>query len=251
VIQAAPLYVRMELLSQRATVHVAGELDIASLGRVERVVEEALAAGAGRIEIDLRDLTFMDSSGLRLIISLHHGAEREGWTLSLVKPLGPPLEVFELTRAAEHLPFRDSPSRMITRPPDSPEVLAEMSVALARNVEAPGAARAALTSLCEEQEVDRGIRQTLVLLASEVVSNAVLHSNGPAEAPIALSAAVEPEAIRVTVTDAGEGFVPSERDPERLEGGYGLYLLEKAASSWGVEADGATVVWFELPLQRA
>jgi anti-anti-sigma factor len=241
----------MELLSQRAHVHVVGELDIASLGRVERAVEEALAAGAGIVEIDLRELTFMDSSGLRLIIGLHHDAEREGWTLSLIKPSGPPLEVLELTRAAEHLPFRDSPSRMITRPHDSAEVLAELSVALDRTVEAPGAARAALTSLCDEQAVDSGVRQTLVLLASEVVSNAVLHSNGPVEAPIALSAAVEPDTIRVTVTDAGEGFVPSERDPERLDGGYGLYLLEKAASSWGVESDGATVVWFELPLQRA
>ncbi len=240
----------MELLSQRATVHVSGELDIASLGRVERAVEEARAAGAGRIEIDLRELTFMDSSGLRLVISLHHAAEREGWTLSLVKPNGPPLEVFELTRAAEHLPFRDSPSRMITRPPDSSGALAELTVALARNVEAPGAARAALSRLCDQRDVDRGVRQTLLLLASEVVSNAVLHSSGPAEAPIELSAEVAPETLRVTVSDAGEGFVPIERDPERLDGGYGLYLLEKAASAWGVESDGATVVWFELPLQR-
>jgi hypothetical protein len=52
----------------------------------------------------------------------------------------------------------------------------------------------------------------------------------------------------VSVTDAGEGFVPSRRDPARVEGGYGLYLLEKAASRWGVDAGSPTTVWFELAL---
>jgi anti-sigma regulatory factor (Ser/Thr protein kinase) len=87
-----------------------------------------------------------------------------------------------------------------------------------------------------------------VLLISEVVSNAVLHSTGPADAPITVTATVTGDAVHVRVTDAGEGFVPARRDPARVEGGYGLFLLERAASRWGIDAGRPTTVWFELAL---
>jgi anti-sigma regulatory factor (Ser/Thr protein kinase) len=123
-----------------------------------------------------------------------------------------------------------------------------LQLSLRRSVQAPGDARAALNALCDELGVERSRRHTLVLLVSEVVSNAVLHSNGPYDADIEISADVGEATIRITVTDAGEGFVPSERDPAREDGGYGLYLLERAASSWGVEVGAATSVWFDLPI---
>jgi anti-sigma regulatory factor (Ser/Thr protein kinase) len=125
---------------------------------------------------------------------------------------------------------------------------APLELALERNVQAPAIARAAIAGLCEDLRLRGSLRQVLVLLISEVVSNAVLHSSGPAEAPITVIANVTPEVFHVTVTDAGEGFTPARRDPERVEGGYGLYLLEKAASRWGVETTSPTTVWFELPL---
>ena len=86
----------------------------------------------------------------------------------------------------------------------------------------------------------------LVLLVSEVVSNAVRHSSGSPDAKIRLVATATEQAVRIAVTDSGEGFTPRPRDPDRLEDGYGLYLLEKAASNWGVENSGGTTVWFEL-----
>ena len=119
---------------------------------------------------------------------------------------------------------------------------------LQRNVEAPGIARAAMADVSEELRLSGPNFQTLVLLVSEVISNAVVHSNGPQDAPIGLTAAVVDDVVRVTVTDAGEGFIPAERDPDRIEGGYGLYLVAKAASSWGVETGPPTSVWFELPV---
>ena len=125
---------------------------------------------------------------------------------------------------------------------------APLELAVDRDVQAPAIARAALAGMCQDLRLDGSLRQTLVLLISEVVSNAVLHSNGPAEAPITIVANVTQEVFRVSVTDAGHGFVPSRRDPARVEGGYGLYLLEKAASRWGVEESSPTTVWFELPL---
>ena len=123
---------------------------------------------------------------------------------------------------------------------------AGLALALPRTVEAPAMARAAVTGMCRELDIGATLSRTLVLLTSEVVSNAVLHSSGPAAATIGLHADAREDAVRITVTDAGEGFTPSPRDPARVEGGYGLYLLEKAASRWEIQDGAPTRVWFEL-----
>jgi anti-sigma regulatory factor (Ser/Thr protein kinase) len=122
-----------------------------------------------------------------------------------------------------------------------------LELELERNVSAPAIARAAISECLLELGIDGSLGQTVVLLVSEVVSNAVRHSGAPAGEPIAMAAAVTSDSVRIAVTDGGEGFVPRPRDPERLGGGYGLYLVDKAASRWGVESAGGTTVWFELP----
>jgi anti-sigma regulatory factor (Ser/Thr protein kinase) len=121
-----------------------------------------------------------------------------------------------------------------------------LSIELERNVRAPAIARAAVSEQLMATGIDGSLGQTIVLLVSEVVSNAVRHSTGPAQAAIGLEATVTPRAVRIAVTDAGDGFAPRPRDPNRPGEGYGLFLLEKAARSWGVEGDGRTTVWFEL-----
>lgn len=122
-----------------------------------------------------------------------------------------------------------------------------LQMEIERNVDAPGIARAAATGLCQEAGIDQSSCFTVVLLVSEVVTNAVLHSAGPTESSIGLSITVGEDVVRVTVTDAGKGFTPKPRDPASREGGgYGLYLLEKSASRWGVSALDGTCVWFEV-----
>jgi serine/threonine-protein kinase RsbW len=123
---------------------------------------------------------------------------------------------------------------------------ADLRLELDRNPYAPGSARLAVSECLERHGVDPSVSQTVVLLVSEVVSNAVRHSQAPTEVPIDLTASVTGEWVRIAVADGGRGFIPRRRDPERLSDGYGLYLLEKAATSWGVEDAGGTTVWFEL-----
>jgi len=117
---------------------------------------------------------------------------------------------------------------------------------LERNVHAPALARKEIAKRCAELQLGGSLCQSLILLVSEVVSNAVRHSGGACDAPIKLVASFGSETIRVTVTDAGDGFTPQPRDPESTRDGYGLYLLEKVSSRWGVESRGDTKVWFEL-----
>lgn len=134
-----------------------------------------------------------------------------------------------------------SASRNGTSPPP------RLSLELERSVEAPTIARAAANSLCDDLGLCPSLRSTCLLLVSEVVSNAVLHSSAPLDAAILFTASSADDAVRITVTDAGRGFsypVGVAPSPGR---GYGLYLVDKAAREWGIDRVGGTRVWFELP----
>jgi anti-sigma regulatory factor (Ser/Thr protein kinase) len=122
---------------------------------------------------------------------------------------------------------------------------------LKRDQNAPAAARAAVSEWCPDLAGDEPRRETLLLLVSELVTNAVLHSQAPAHAPIFISASVEDERVRVEVTDAGKRFTPAAREPPTAHsratiGGYGLYVVDQAASRWGVDRACGTRVWFEV-----
>jgi len=87
--------------------------------------------------------------------------------------------------------------------------------------------------------------QVVVMLASELVSNAVQHANAES---IPIRFEVLRTHVRVDVADAGAGFIPNPRRPEHgRTGGWGLHLVDELASRWGVSdtVDG-TRVWFEI-----
>jgi anti-sigma regulatory factor (Ser/Thr protein kinase) len=123
---------------------------------------------------------------------------------------------------------------------------AELRLELDRNHEAPLMARAAVREFCEQQEIESDIRANILLLVSEVVTNAVLHSPGEMTSTIQLSAQVDGEMIRVDVTDQGNGFTPKVRDPAQVGRGYGLFLVDQIAGRWGIADSRGTTVWFEL-----
>jgi anti-sigma regulatory factor (Ser/Thr protein kinase) len=96
---------------------------------------------------------------------------------------------------------------------------------------------------------DRGLSadldHTVSLLTSELVGNAVRHAGAahPTER-IVFHARLSPDHVRVEVADHGSGFDPEIRHETS---GFGLRLVDKLASRWGVErtARGCRV-WFEV-----
>ena len=86
--------------------------------------------------------------------------------------------------------------------------------------------------------------QTVALLASELVSNAVRHARSDW---VELCYGIHPRAVRVEVADSGKGFggPPPPPDPDRA-GGWGLYIVDQLASRWGVIEGSGTRVWFEI-----
>jgi anti-sigma B factor antagonist len=109
VIRASPFEIRSELEGEQARLTLSGELDIATVPRVEEAVASVLARGARRVLVDLSRLAFVDSSGLRMFITLNERTATEGWTLGLIRPSQPSLSVFEITGAERNLPFVEDP----------------------------------------------------------------------------------------------------------------------------------------------
>jgi anti-sigma B factor antagonist len=101
------LEINSELRADSARLTPSGELDIATAPQLEQEVRSLLARSVRDVVIDLRRLTFIDSSALRLFIALNERAGTEGWTLGFVRPVGQVASVFEITGAEESLPFVD------------------------------------------------------------------------------------------------------------------------------------------------
>jgi anti-sigma regulatory factor (Ser/Thr protein kinase) len=96
-----------------------------------------------------------------------------------------------------------------------------------------------------EAGVEQDRLDLLVLLVSELVTNAVAH----ADPPVLLRVDVDDERTRVEVTD-GARDVPVLKDPPPTAlGGRGVMFVDRLASAWGTAPEsGAAVkaVWFEL-----
>jgi anti-sigma B factor antagonist len=87
---------------------LSGELDLATVPRVQEAVDVALARGARTLIVDLSALSFIDSSGLRLFVVLHQRANAEGWRLSLIRPQERAMTVFRISGLEGNLPFSES-----------------------------------------------------------------------------------------------------------------------------------------------
>lgn len=93
----------------RVTVTLAGELDASTTPRLKKYLSALTATHRGLMVIDLRPLTFMDSTGVTALIAADGFARRDGWSLTIVQ--GPPqvrraLEICGLTPV---LPLADEP----------------------------------------------------------------------------------------------------------------------------------------------
>jgi anti-anti-sigma factor len=108
-VRPSPFDVHSELRGDSATLRLFGELDMATMPELEDVLAAMLSRGVRRLIVDLSQLGFIDSSGLRLLIALADRAGAEGWTLGLVRPAEHVRTVFEVTGADEKLPFLEDP----------------------------------------------------------------------------------------------------------------------------------------------
>jgi anti-sigma B factor antagonist len=95
----------------RTVIAVSGEIDIATVDEVAAVVREELMAGP--VSLDLHELSFMDSSGLRMLLDLLRQSEQAGWSLTIGSELRQNVrQLLDVAGIIDVLPFDgDGPSR--------------------------------------------------------------------------------------------------------------------------------------------
>ncbi|MFF8944417.1 ATP-binding protein [Streptomyces sp. NPDC014864] len=97
-------------------------------------------------------------------------------------------------------------------------------------------------------EVDEPLAETLILLVSELVTNAVVHTGCPAVLRLSLpGGAAEAATVRLEVADTStRAPVPRCADDDAT-GGRGLALVDGLADRWGWSREGAGKrIWCEL-----
>jgi anti-sigma regulatory factor (Ser/Thr protein kinase) len=97
-------------------------------------------------------------------------------------------------------------------------------------------------------QVDLPVVQTVELLVSETVTNAVTHGARSDFETVNLEARLGADRVRVEVTNAGPAFDDvAELPPATAAGGRGLFLVDALSRAWGRRhAAGVTSVWFEV-----
>ena len=88
---------------ERVTVRAVGEIDLATAADLEDPLSELLDRGFGHVVLDLQGVTFMDSSGVRVLISAHQHAEVLGAALSIVVGMSRIRQTLELSGAIDYL----------------------------------------------------------------------------------------------------------------------------------------------------
>lgn len=81
-----------------------GELDLAARDHFRAALEEAEAAGAPTIVIDLRDLSFIDSSGMGALLRANDRARADAPRVVFVPATGPVARALALTGIDSQLP---------------------------------------------------------------------------------------------------------------------------------------------------
>jgi anti-anti-sigma factor len=233
----------------RTTVKLGGELDSASCAGLVGAFEAAIPALAGRdLVIDLGELTFIDSSGMRAIIMIERRTREEGIALGLTRPPAAVTELLRITGITGRVELTPSPGDFSAVEP----FVERIDIELDRAPDAPARARAelrqAITGRLSEQDV-----ATATLLTSELVTNGVIHPALSIGGTVGLRITLFVDRIRVEVTDPGSGFDTARLPPARPgePGGHGLFVVDGLSSRWGTARRAASdpdafCVWFEL-----
>jgi len=223
-----------------------GVLDAYTAPDLRAAIADALADQGGGVVVDVADLTVGDDIGLAVLASV--GQENRRWP-GVGLTLAGASE--EFTAAGERIGIFSA----IGSCPDIDTALRELAatavpprhrVTIPADRNAPGMARAAVHEFCQAQGV-LGSTEAAQLVASELVTNAVVHAGTPIE----LTLRLVPPVLHIAVRDTGDGQARiSGTVDESAESGRGLLLVDALAASWGTFVPPiGKIVWATLKVR--
>jgi len=236
------------------TIAVSGEVDGAGAPALLEAFH-ALASGdkVRSVTLDLSRVEFIDSAGLRALIEMQHEADWQEVTLDVVPAPEAVTRLLEVAGVAQRLRLvGDGPRR-----PVELEFLERTDAEYTPDPLAPSRARSTVRELLGDA-LEQSVLSSVVLMTSELVTNAVRHSEASeSSSAVGLRVVQFQDCIRVEVDDPGPGFEPSTQTLEQApvpgpdQGGRGLFVVDRSAQRWGVrrlENDRGPrfSVWFEI-----
>jgi anti-anti-sigma factor len=106
------LEVNVSIESGSARIALAGELDIATAPDFASRVRELPGRDGSRIVLDLRELEFMDSTGLRALLAVADSASALGMDVAIVRGGETVGRILELTGVDQRIAVVDDPSEI-------------------------------------------------------------------------------------------------------------------------------------------
>jgi anti-anti-sigma factor len=91
---------------------VSGELDLASSPALEQELDRHMSSGTELVIVDLRELEFMDSTGLSVLVRAHQRAIDAGQRFAVVRGPQQVQRLLSLTGVADRLTLVDSPDEI-------------------------------------------------------------------------------------------------------------------------------------------
>ena len=124
------------------------------------------------------------------------------------------------------------------------QLLSEASRRFEQDPQSARAARRFVSEALTGYDEEGDLTDTVTLLVSELVTNAVLHAGSEVEVTVRLTST----AARIEVTDASAQAVTPRDAASDEDSGRGLALVGRLARRWGVRpaAGGGKTVWFEV-----
>jgi anti-sigma B factor antagonist len=101
----------VEVVRRDGAIHLVleGELDVAGLPRLEAALPEPAAGEL--LVVDLRELQFMDSSGIHVLMGLDVASREQGWSLVVVRGPRDVQRVLELCHVPDRVRMVDTPDQ--------------------------------------------------------------------------------------------------------------------------------------------
>jgi DNA-binding NarL/FixJ family response regulator/anti-anti-sigma regulatory factor len=224
---------------------LAGRLDLAAAPQVERAILKQLAEHPPAIICDLAQVEAIDPLCAGVFTAIRHPAL--GWpgtVLMLCAP--PPLVADALLRlgVANRLAMYPSLVQALANARARPPGLRE-HLALGPVPTATAAGRRFVQEVCGRWGLQE-LAEPAALLASELVTNAVVHAGTAMELRVEL---LGPH-LHVAVKDQNPDIPQVPAAKQGAHRGHGLRRVDQVATAWGVDEDGTggKVVWCTLEL---
>jgi anti-sigma regulatory factor (Ser/Thr protein kinase)/anti-anti-sigma regulatory factor len=231
-------------------VTLTGTIDLFSVARIQRALVKDLSEEPFALICDLAGVDTLDPVCATVFSTVaNHPASRWPDTSFLLCGAQPPVaEILDRLQVPHFLQMyaslQDALDAAVARPPYLRDELR-----LAPTPTAPAAARAFVREVCRYWQLarpDATVMDRAMLVADELVTNAVVHSR----TEMRLRLELRGDRLHIAVRDGSPGLLRLVAPDPQAEGGRGLWLIEQLARSWGVNRhpDGGKVVWCVLSL---